>query len=385
MRIGIPTFGCDGGRSGIGRYLICLLREFAALQNGDCCEVLMCAEDREAFVPGEAGRLSSLYFGNDLGHPLVNLAWHQVGLPRWCRRRGYDALFLPAGNRRVPLWAPCPVVGTVHDLSSLHVRGKYDPARTFYITRLLPRLIRRLSRVIAVSESSKRDIVEGAGVPEERVVVIPEGVDHNRYFPRDGEASRERICARYGISPPYLLCVSRLEHPGKNHVRLIRAFAQLKGSGDFPHQLVLAGPDCERAEEVHRAASASPCAAAIRFPGFVREEDLPDLYAGAELFVFPSLYEGFGLPVLEAMACGVPVACSDTSSLPEVAADAAVMFDPHDEAAIVEVLERLLTDAALREPCVQRGIRRSRTFTWPATAARTLAVIRAAVEEHERG
>jgi glycosyltransferase involved in cell wall biosynthesis len=385
VRIGVSTFGCDRGRSGIGRYLICLLREFAAAPNGDHCEVLMCEEDREAFLPPEAGRVSPVCLTNSLRRPLVNLAWHQAALPGWCRRRGYDALFLPAGNRRVPLWSPCPAVGTVHDLASLHVRGKYDPARTLYVTRLLPRLIRRLSRVIAVSESGKRDIVEGAGVPEERVVVIPQGVDHGRYFPRDGEEARARVCPRYGIRPPYILYVSRLEHPGKNHVRLIRAFARLKASGRFPHGLVLAGPDSARAEEVRRAASASPCAAQVAFAGFVPEEDLPDLYAGAELLAFPSLYEGFGLPVLEAMACGVPVACSNTSSLPEVAAGAAVLFDPGDEDAIAEALEKLLADAELRSACARRGIQRSRAFTWSATATRTLAVIREAAEERGQG
>ncbi|OGG44262.1 MAG: hypothetical protein A3F84_14885 [Candidatus Handelsmanbacteria bacterium RIFCSPLOWO2_12_FULL_64_10] len=380
MKIGITTFGGDGGQSGISQYIIHLLREFASLQNGISFEVLVHEHERDLFAP-DPGRMPSLGFGSGLRSPVLNVAWHQVALPGWCRRRGYDALFLPAGNRRAPAFAPCPTVGTVHDFSSLHVKDKYDPARMFYITRVLPVLIRRFSRVITVSESSKRDVVEYAGVPEGRVSVIPNGVDSRRYFPRDPEAAAARICPRYGVRPPYVLFVSRIEHPGKNHVRLIRAFERLKASGHIPHQLVLAGSDRERADEVHRVASASSCASDVVFTGFVPTQDLPDLHGGADLLVFPSLYEGFGLPVLEAMACGVPVACSNTSSLPEVAGDAAVLFDPYEEEEIAGAVRALLTDAELRRRCARLGLERSKTFCWSATARRTLDVIRSAIEE----
>jgi len=335
MRVGIPTFGTDNGRSGSG---------------------------------------------GALRHPLLNVAWHQLALPRWCRKRRYDVLFLPAGNRRLPLGAPCPSVGTVHDFSSLHVEAKYDPARMFYITRVLPFLIRRLTRVIAVSQSTKRDLVEYAGVPEERIAVIPQGVDHGHYFPRDTQAA-SRAAAGRGIRPPYLLFVSRLEHPGKNHVRLIRAFAHLKEAARLPHQLVLAGSPWTGAEEILRAARSCAAAADIVFTGFLPARELPELYSGAELCVYPSLYEGFGLPVLEAMACGVPVACSNCSSLPEVAGDAAALFDPGDEEAIAAAVEKLLADPALRAAHARRGLARSRAFGWPETAARTLEVLRAAGEE----
>jgi glycosyltransferase involved in cell wall biosynthesis len=269
-------------------------------------------------------------------------------------------------------------VGTVHDFSSLHVAGKYDAAHLIYIKRVLPGLVRRLTEVIAVSESGKHDIVTYARVPANRVQVIPEAADSAVYYPRTDKQELARAQARYGITMPYLLYVSRIEHPGKNHVRLIRAFSRLKGAGQLAGvQLVLAGSDWSGAEAVHQEAASSPFAGDIRFTGFVENRDLPLLYSGAETFVFPSLYEGFGLPILEAMRCGVPVACANISSLPEVAGDAAVMFDPSDECAMASALESLLTDPTRRLDYKERGLRQSGQFTWSIAAQRTLDLLHA--------
>lgn len=379
MNIGITTFGGDGGRSGISQYIINLLREFAAMDTPDRFEVMLCEDEREVFL-ADTPQLSHLCLTSRIRNPLVNIVWHQAALPRWCRRQGYHVLFLPAGNRRLPFRAPCATVGTVHDFSALHVAGKYDAARAFYITRVLPMLVRRLTKVITVSESSKKDIVEYARVPEERVAVTPEAADHRLYYPREQAAAAERLAPEYGVRRPYVLYISRIEHPGKNHVRLIHAFARMKASTDLPHQLVLAGTDWGRADEVHQAAATCGCSEDIVFPGFVPKIVLPDLYCGADLFVFPSLYEGFGLPVLEAMSCGVPVACSNTSSLPEVAGDAARLFNPYDDEAIEAALQALLTDDDARRDLADRGIERSKQFTWAATAARTLDVLTEAAQ-----
>jgi glycosyltransferase involved in cell wall biosynthesis len=371
----MTTFGCDAGKSGISRYVVQLLREFARTPGDAQFEILLSAAEQSVFRI-EAPHLTWLPLSPRLSPPLVNLMWHQVALPFWCRRRRFDVLFLPAANRRVSLWLPCPSVGTVHDFSALHVSGKYDPARTFYIRQVLPRLVQRLTHVLTISTSSQRDIVEYARVPTSRITVIPLGVETSIYHPGDRAAARERVRQKHGITAPYVLYISRLEHPGKNHVRLIHAFSRLRAAAAVPHTLVLAGSDWDRAAEVHQAAAASGCPEAIRFTGFVAGADLPDLYRAADVFAFPSLYEGFGLPVLEAMACGVPVACSNTSSMPEVAGDAALLFDPADVASIETALRTLILDEAAARRCAERGLARSREFTWAETARRTLDLLR---------
>lgn len=375
MRLGITTFGADGGRSGIGRYVVSLLRELDGAPGVDC-EVLVHPEERDAFAP-KGSPLRVLEVGGGR-HPVANIAWHQLALPGWCRRRGYDVLFLPAANRRLGLTAPCPRVGTVHDMASLHVAGKYDPLRTAYVTRVLPRLFRGLDHVLTVSEASRRDIVTCAGVAPERVTAVHLGVDHERYHPGDREAARERVAGWLGAPGPYLLYVARIEHPGKNHVGLLRAFARFKERTGLPHRLVLAGGDWLGAEAVHRAAAASRWSAAVTFTGFVAEGRLPDLYRAADLFAMPSLYEGFGLPLVEAMACGTAAICSDRSSLPEVAGAAALTFDPDDEEGMAAAMARLLGDDAERDAWARRGRARAAEFTWSTTARRTLEAIRAA-------
>jgi hypothetical protein len=159
MNIGITTFGGDGGKSGISQYIINLLNQFNTITDRHTFDLFLYERERNVFLNADS-KLAPVTFGERLRNPAVNIAWHQFGLSKWCKRRKYDALFLPAGNRRLPWKAPCPTVGTVHDFSSLHVQGKYDWKRMFYIRQVLPPLIRNLTRVVTVSESSKRDIVE---------------------------------------------------------------------------------------------------------------------------------------------------------------------------------------------------------------------------------
>lgn len=322
----------------------------------------------------DCDRMGSIVVGQHLRRSLANLVWQQLAIPRLCSARKYDLVFFPAANRRVAGWLPCPAVGTFHDLAVLHVPHKYDWPHRLYSLRILPSLVKRLTAVITDSESSKRDLVEYVGLPTERVTVVPLGVDTSRYSPRDKTEAICRLPKRYGIRAPYLLYISRIEHPGKNHVRLIRAFDRLKADAKVPHQLVLAGSDWLGAEVVHQEAQSCKSALEIVFTGFVENQHLPDLYSGADGLVFPSLFEGFGLPILEAMSCGVPVACSDTSSLPEVAGDAAILFDPYSVELITEAMARLVTDSSVSKDLIKKGLQRCKEFTWRRAATQTAQV-----------
>lgn len=384
MRVGIPIFGCDSGRSGIGRYAGKIIAAMAAESEAIRIEVLGCPSDLAALAP-QRPNVHHLPLPDVPLAPAANALWHLARLPALCRERRYDVLFLPAGNRRLVWSAPCPTVATVHDLSSLHVRGKYDFVRSAYIGLALPKLIARLTHVITVSEASRRDIVGLTGLDEDDVTVIPNGTDLEMFRPGNPLRARQRTAGVLGGEEPYLLYVSRVEHPGKNHAGLIAAYTRWRDLFGRKHKLVLAGPDWDRAKEVHACAQSSRYHDDIVFTGFVDDALLPELYRGSDAFVFPSLWEGFGIPLLEAMASGTPIACGDRSSLPEVAGDAALYFDPQDMDDMAYALERVVGDTKLRETLRERGLRRVRRFSWDTAGRATLSVLEKSVAKSQYG
>ncbi len=261
---------------------------------------------------------------------------------------------------------------TVHDLSFLRYPDAFVPALRRYLERVVPRAIARADRVLADSEATRADIVALLGAPSEKVQVFYSGV-HPRFRPQPEPGETERIRARYGLGDtPYILSVGTLQ-PRKNYVRLIRAFTQL--TNQPTNQLIIVGGRGWLYEETLTEAEKHPDR--VRILGFVDDGDLPALYRNAALFVFPSLYEGFGLPVLEALACGVPVVCSNASSLPEVTGDAALLVDPLDTDGLAAAMARALTDADLRREMIARGLTQAAKFTWEQAARQLLAVFEA--------
>jgi glycosyltransferase involved in cell wall biosynthesis len=381
MKIGITTCGCDDGRSGIGKYLIRLLEQFDNLaSDDDQIDLIGTEESIDAILPsGTKIRpiRKSIKYG-----PVGSILWHQIALPRLARSNGYDVLFLPAANRRLPTWSPCPTVGTIHDFSWRHMKDKYDRARIFYLAHVLPRQMARLDWALTVSECSKADILANTRLTDDRVVVTPLAADSFENKPEDRGTVQASLRQKWNIDKPYWFYISRLEHPGKNHIRLIRAFEMLKEKYEFPHMLVLAGGDFLRAKEVHQAIDASPYRNQIIRTGFADDADVRQLYLGAELFIFPSLYEGFGLPLLEAMQLGVPVASANRSSLPEVGADAPIYFNPYDTDEMASAIRTMTLDEKLRNEHIQKGLARAQEFSWRKTAEETWKVLaRAAGKE----
>lgn len=376
MLIGTTTFGCDAGRSGIGRYTTRLLDAMARTAHSDRIEIIAHHQDQSTFLPSSSPASSSFLTPGLLTHPVLDIAWHQTVLPPLAAWRHYDLLLLPAANRRLPSFAPCPTVGTFHDAGILHIHNKYSPLRRLYLNHILPPMVRRLNHLLTVSEYSKQDLIHHFGIPADKITVTPLAADREYYRPRDPEHCRAQIASLYDQSEPYLIYVSRLEHPAKNHVRLIQAFSQARQKYGLPHQLLLAGGDWSGSDAIYRAARRSSQSQAIHFLGFVPDSLLPHLYGAAEAMIFPSLFEGFGLPILEAMSSGLPVATSNAASLPEVAGDAALFFDPHDVDAMAEQIARLASDPALRLRLREKGLRRANHFSWERTAHQTWQVLR---------
>jgi glycosyltransferase involved in cell wall biosynthesis len=284
------------------------------------------------------------------------------------------------------IWShPCALIATIHDLAAFHVSRKYDWKRMFYGRVVARQLAARQDQLIAISENTARDLHRFWKVSPERITVIHHGVDHHRFAPGPPGISKAVGRQRFNLHQPFFLYVARLEHPAKNHLRLIRAFERFKAATGLPWQLVLAGSDWHGARTIHDAIRASPARGDILCLGFVAADDLPMLYRAADAFVYPSLYEGFGFPPLEAMACGCPVLCSRRGALGEVIGDAAITIDPEHVTAMELQMTRLATDADLRGRLRMAGLQHAGTFSWARTASQTLQVYaRAAAQAQTR-
>ncbi|HSM56535.1 MAG TPA: glycosyltransferase family 1 protein [Candidatus Sulfomarinibacteraceae bacterium] len=264
-----------------------------------------------------------------------------------------------------PVFGRIPTLLTVHDLSFYYYPETFTPALVNYLNRVVPWSVRRATHVVADSKATKRDLIELWDVAPAKVTVLYSGV-HPRFEPVTDDTQLSAVREKYDLGrEPYVLSVSTVQ-PRKNFQMLIRAFKPL--AAEVSHNLVIAGGKGWLSEQVLAEVERQSLAGRVRFLGFVADEDLPALYSGASLFVFPSLYEGFGLPLLEAMGCGVPVLTSDASSLPEVAGEAAYQLSPHDEVGWTEALARLLGDDALRARMVAAGFRQARRFSWSRAA-----------------
>ena len=302
------------------------------------------------------------------------LVWEQTTLPFLLRRLRVDVLHSPHHHTPLlPRIAGLPAlrrVVTFHDVTFLLMPERYPLARRLYMEAVTRASARVADGIITPSETVRHDAVRHLGVSKERIVVIPEA-PAPRYRPASTEEI-ERVRHRYKLPERYILSVGSLE-PGKNRTRLLLALRELRREG-FEHTLAVAGQPAWKYDEELALPERLGIVNAVRFLGYVPDDDMPALYSGAVLLAFPSLYEGFGLPVLEAMACGTPVVTSKGSATEEVAGDAALLVDPHDRSSIAHAMQRLLVDGVEHARLRERGLERAAQFSWERTARDTLSV-----------
>ncbi len=299
----------------------------------------------------------------------VRQVWMQAVLPLSLRRVRPDVCHFT--NYLAPMACDCPSVVTIHDMT-VFITPRFHQFKKLVLDRtLIPKVARRADAIITVSNSARNDIVRYLKVPEKKVRVIMNAVSP-AFHPITDRARLDTVLARYGLYGPFVLYVGTIE-PRKNLVRLIQAFAQLKKRG-LPHKLVMVGQAGWHCAPIFAEAERLGLARDVIFTGYVPSEDLPALYSLAESMAFPSLYEGFGLPVLEALACGAPVVTSHSSSLTEVAGDAAMLIDPLNVDELAGALYRLHKDACLREELRRCGPARAALFTWDTAARASLEV-----------
>jgi glycosyltransferase involved in cell wall biosynthesis len=366
---GVDSHGGEHEGEGNATYTRNLIEGLFA-QPGDDAFVLFGADPRHAFYGSLPPRPRSWAIGVRQGRGVLRLAT----LGRSAARARVDCLHV---QYAAPLGYGGPLVVTVHDLGFLHVPGSFPAALRLALRVLVPRAIARASRIITGSDFCARDIRGRYGVDAGKVAVIPLGAA-SPFRPRP-PAETARVLARYGLRPGFLFSLGRLNRR-KNLERLLVAYGRFRAGRASEVPLVIAGKPDHGAQDVRRGTRRSAAGEGVVFAGLVPDADLPYFYAGARGLVYPSLFEGFGLPVIEAMACGAPVICSDRAALPELVGDAGLLVDPEDVDALAGAMAQLVGDRALAVELGERGRARSRHYSWRETARRTLGVYREAAE-----
>ena len=307
---------------------------------------------------------------------LLTAGWHKLGLPLSAERLAGDCDIFHSMDFTLPPLRAARGVVTVHDLSFLRLPDCADPGLRDHLRRVVPRAVERAVRVLADSESTKADLIELLDVAPEKISVVPGGIEP-RFRPVRDALKLDAVRARYRLPQWFILTVGTVE-PRKNMARLISAYDQLRRQTGLPHALVIAGRDGWLFQPVHDQVTREGLGEYVQFAGFVADEDLPALYTLADLLAFPSLYEGFGLPPLEAMACGTPVVTSNNSSLPEAVGAAALTVGAEDVEGLTDAMARVLCDANLRVRLSDLGRAQAARFTWEMAARKLLDAYRLA-------
>jgi glycosyltransferase involved in cell wall biosynthesis len=367
MKIGIDSHSAEREGEGNATYCRGLITGLVNDGNGDDL-TLLSGDPTHAFYCGLGGRPPRIVRVPQGG----GVARLGFTLSRAAARAGVECLHV---QYFAPLAYRGPVVATIHDLAFLHVPESFPRMLRLALRVLVPRTLSRAAHVITISEFSRRDIIARYHLCPDRISVIPLAArDIFRPCPTDETIA---VLARYGLRPGFVFTLGRLNRR-KNLERLLRATALLAQSSTAPPLLVIAGkPDFGGPPVLQQSEPGRN--GAVRLVGLLPEEDLPAFYTGAALFVFPSLFEGFGLPALEAMACGTPVVASSRAAIPEVVGDAGLLIDPEDVEALAMAMGRILRDRSLAEDLGRRGLERSRRYSWGETARRTRRVYHVAV------
>ncbi|HEX6288541.1 MAG TPA: glycosyltransferase family 1 protein [Herpetosiphonaceae bacterium] len=366
MRIGFDATAIPHNRTGAGNYIFNLVQALAQIDRSNDYAIFA----RPDHI-GEFGidQPNVQFWGVDLTSRPVRLAWEQVGLPWNIRRLKLDLLHSP--HYTMPIPRLCKSVVTFCDMTFYLLPEMHSPSKRMFFQRMMRWSARHADRLIAISESTQRDVIRLLNVRPERIVATPLAASPDyRPLPQTHVAP---VCARYDLTPgQYIYYVGVLE-PRKNIPALIEAYATI--AAEFPHvPLVIAGKKGWMYDEIFKRVVELGLEQQIRFLGYIPDDDVIPLYNGARVFVYPSRYEGFGLPVLEAMQCGVPVITTNVSSMPEVADGAALLVPPGEIPALAAALREVLTDDELARDLARRGLARAAHFSWRRCAAETLEV-----------
>ena len=364
MKIGIDTFGCNHARSGFGAYVLYFISNLPEKCNATV-ELFGAEIDRYTYTSEK-----DINFTSEPIHDNIKSErrWHKRRINKFIKRNNYDVVIYPAVNKVIAKKMNNHLgVAIVNSLISVDVKRESGSYK-----RQLKAGLKSCYKIIAATEFIKNDLVK-LGARPEKIIVIHNGIDHKIFFPMIEFSDSGFVdISPFSIKRPYFIYGSSLTNPDKKHIELIKAFEVFKKNTGAPHRLVLAGTNGDYAETIHKYAFESEYSSDIVLTGFFAYDNIARLYAGAEACVFPPVNEGVGLPLLEAMACGVPVISSNNGALREMGGNAALYFDPDNIGEIADCMERIIKDKELRNKMISDGLIWSKEFNWETTVAKTL-------------
>ncbi len=374
MKIGIDVFGLEHGKSGLGSYVTSLVKNLPI--EDECTYELFGHEiDRYTFDPGD-GRIN--FVGIDIpDNPKAEKLWHSFKLKSFIAKQKYDAVLFPSGSPAGHLVSKVPTVVVVHDI----VSNALQQSNNIVTEGLFKRNLKRASKVIAVSHFIRKDLIN-LKINPSKIEVIYDGVDHRLAQAENNEEIDDDEVAYiqpFSIQRPYITYASRLANKEKKHLELIRAFSDFKKRTGLPHRLVLSGNEDAYAKHIYKELETCEYSSDILITGHFPKESFYKLYALSDACIFPGVNEGVGLPIIEAMSCGVPVACSKQGSLGEIAGDFALYFDPDNNEEFSKAIETILTNEPLREKLIKDGNEWTKRFSWEKTAQKTLDLLKSLV------
>ena len=362
MKIGIDAFGCNHGQSGAGSYLLNCIKNLP--QDSECNFELFGLEiDRYTYTANKEIPFVSVNIDENIK---AIRRWHRHKIKAFCRKNKYDAVVFPAAHLVLP--------GKIKCKSVIILNGVFSVLGDKKEHRAIKNALDRSSLVIAASNYIKDDLVEN-GFDAAKITPIQNGIDHKVFFPLADSDSEFVDIKPFAIKRPYFIYSSRLSGPDKKHIELIKAFELFKKRTNAPHRLVLVGSDGPYASVIHDFAYNSEYASEILITGHFPQESLQKLYCGSTACIFPAVNEGVGLPVTEAMACGVPVLCSNQGALVEMAGMAPLYFDSDNIEEIAVDMQKIVEEKDLVELMVQKGLEVSHRITWETTIKETIEAI----------
>jgi glycosyltransferase involved in cell wall biosynthesis len=367
-RILVSVLAYDDGKSGVADYTISVCRELCKEHQLD----LLIYPSDAALFPVKSENIRFRYVAEYLKKPILSMFWHLYCLPFILHAKKYDLILLPAGNRRLIARFPEHTIVTFHDLAQYYIPDKYDKLRMFYVKNIIPHYLRKASHIMAISENTKNDLIKYYNLPAYKIEVNYNGYTPEKLKTNVSEAELRQV---FKLCKPYFLYNSRIEHPVKNHLHLIRAFEILPEEIREQYELVFTGIDYHGSDIVHEYVKNSVVKKNVKFIGYVDNKYIGAFYKYACLYIFPSLYEGFGIPLLEAMASGVPVICSNRSSLPEIGGNAILTFEPEMHADIASKIMQVMKNPEQRQSMIYKGLERVKHFSWQKHTERIFDIL----------